>query len=236
MNASHRLSIILSLLLPGTFVANAQEMPAPMPAPGADTGIAPVAPTNPAATFVPGRAIEMRPDEKRPLLLKENERNPYAKRPVEEVETAEEQSNSEELRIREKLGNLRVTGRSRGRNGLRILLGDIILEEGRSLPQLLEDQSESIRVIELTEDTVVLGWLDSNTGELNGKTAQVAYDLSPRVGYALQGQERPTGEDSVAAVRMGVLWVAQDRKKQEAGMAARAGQNDIPPEVFQAGQ
>lgn len=236
MNPSLHLSFAFAALLLAAPEAGAQQPPAPMPAPGAVPGAPAIPAPNPAATFVPGRMIGMRPSEKRPLMLKENERNPYAKRSVEEVEAAEEQANSEELRIREKLGTLKVTGSSQGRNGLRVLMGDIILEEGRDLPQLLEDQSELIRVMELTEDIIVLGWLDSNTGQPTGKTAQVAYDLSPSVGYALQGQNRGNGEESVAARRMGVLRVGQDRKKQEAGMAARANQNEIPPEVFQAGQ
>lgn len=236
MNPSLHLSFALAALLLAVPAAVAQETPATPAVPGAVPGAPGIPAPNPAATFVPGRMIGMRPTEKRPLILKENERNPYAKRSVEQVEAAEEQANSEELRIREKLGNLKVTGRSRGPKGLRVLMGDIILEEGRDLPQLLEDQSELIRVIELSEDTIVLGWLDSNSGEPTGKTAQVAYDLSPSVGYALQGQDRAKGEDAVVTRRMGVLRVGEDRKKEEAGMASRTNQNEIPPEVFQAGQ
>ncbi len=194
-------------------------------------------PVAPAASFAPGRMIGMRPEQKRPLLLKDNERNPYAKRSPEEVKAPGEDNNSEELRIRQRLGNLRVTGRSQGPNGLRVLLGDIILEEGRLLPQLLPDQSENLRVVEINEDTVVLGWLDIETDELTGKTMQVAYDLTPSIGYALQGQ--PKDGDTAAGTasrRMGVLRVGQDRKKAETGMAARQPSPEIPPEVFEAGQ
>ncbi len=193
-------------------------------------------PAAPAATFVTGRMIGMRPDEKRPLLLKDNERNPYAKRSPEEVKASGEDNNSEELRIRQRLGTLRVTGRSQGPNGLRVLLGDIILEEGRLLPQLLPDQSENLRVVEINEDTVVLGWLDIETNELTGKTMQVAYDLTPSIGYALQGQPKDESAAGVATRRMGVLRVGQDRKKAEAGMAARPSSPEVPPEVFEAGQ
>lgn len=193
-------------------------------------------PAAPAAAFAPGRMIEMRPGDKRPLLLKDNERNPYAKRSLEETQSAPEESNSEELRIRQRLGELRVTGRSQGPNGLRVLLGDIILEEGRVLPQLLPNQSESLRVVEISEDTVVLGWLDLETHELTGKTMQVAYDLTPSVGYALHGQPRDELADGAAPPRMGVLRVGQDRKKAEAGMAARRPAPEVPPKVFEAGQ
>src|SRR5690606_29244548 len=149
-----------------------------------------------------------------------SERNPYAKRsPKEEKATAQE-SNAEELRIRERLGALRITGRSRGPNGLRVLLGDIILEEGRILPQLLEDQSENLRVVELNEDMVVLGWLDIETGDLTGKTMQVAYDLTPSIGYALHGQGPDSAREGLATRRMGVLRVEQAPQRLESRTAA----------------
>jgi hypothetical protein len=190
----------------------------------------------PAVAFVPGQVIEMRPTEKRPLVMKENERNPYAKRNQQDEVAAEADSDAEELRIRERLASLRVSGRSQGPNGLRVLLGDIILEEGRVLPQLLEDQSESLKVVELGADTVVLGWVDTETGDLTGKTMQVAYDLTPSVSYALHGQSGEAGEEGVVVRRMGVIRVGEDRKKHEPGMASRESTAGIPPEVFKAGQ
>jgi hypothetical protein len=216
--------------------ARAQE-PAPggppTPMPGA--GIAPVTPA-PAVSFVPVRVIQMRPTEKRPLALKEDERNPYAKRnPQSEVVSAQE-GDAEELRIRQRISMLRVSGRSMGPNGLRVLLGDIILEKGRVLPQLLEDQSEILQVLELSEDAAVLGWIDRETNQVTGKTIQVSYDLAPSVSYALQGQAGEERGEGEAAPRMGVIRVNDDRKAREADMAARGSGNGIPPEVFKAGQ
>jgi hypothetical protein len=218
-----------------TFLVSGLQAQQDTPSTGGGSSGAPA--PSPAATFVSGRTINMRPGEKRPLSLKENERNPYAKRSANEELNQEDGDNAEELRIRDQLSKLSVTGRSHGPNGLRVLLGDIILEEGTILPQLLEDQSENLRVVELNEDTVVLGWLDIETNELTGKSMQVAYDLSPSVTIALQGQVE-TGADGEGVVmrRMGVLRVGQDRKKSESGVAAREAANQIPPEVFKAGQ
>ncbi|MEM7600437.1 MAG: hypothetical protein AAF357_03355, partial [Verrucomicrobiota bacterium] len=143
-----------------------------------------------AASYKPSRMIEMRPDEKRPLLLKDSERNPYARRSPEQETVTDSGENAEELQIREALNSLSVSGRSRGVNGLRILLGDIIIEKGGILPQLLENQTENLKVIEVSEDSVVLGWMDIETGDLTGKTMQMSYDLNPSVSYALHGQER----------------------------------------------
>lgn len=190
----------------------------------------------PAATFVVGRMIGMRPDEKRPLTLNAHERNPYAKRSLEEEVTGEDGENAEEIQIRERLNSLSVTGQSQGPNGLRVLLGDIILEQGRILPQLLEDQGENLQVIEISEDTVVLGWLDIETNEPTGKTMQVIYDLTPRVNYALHGQDATDESGEPGERRMGVLRIGQDRKKSEAKMASRNKSPEIPDEVFEAGQ
>lgn len=238
-------AIAFAFPIPGA-LGQDPAMPAVPGAPGAvgapgstvDPNTGAIIAPSPAATFVAGRMIGMRPSEKRPLSLQSHERNPYAKRSVEEEVNQEEGSNAEELRIREQLGKLRITGRSHGPNGLRVLLGDIILEEGAVLPQLIENQSENLKVTELGEDTVVLGWLDIETNELTGKTMQVAYDLSPSVTIALQGQVAPEGDDGSAPIAraMGVLRVGQDRKKQESGMASRETANPIPPEVFKAGQ
>lgn len=190
-----------------------------------------------SANFSPTRMIEMRPDEKRPLILKNNERNPYANRSPDKVEVSEEGENAEEIQIRERLNSLTVTGQSRGPNGLRLLLGDIILEAGRILPELLEDQSENLKVIEVTEDILVLGWLDIETLEPTGKVMQIPYDLSPSVSYALHGQG--AGDTEVGAIaerRMGVLRIGQDRKEQESQMAKQDPAKKLPREVYAAGQ
>jgi hypothetical protein len=228
------LAALAALVVPSV----AQESdPTAGASPMAGAGMMPGAPVPaPAVAFVPGQVIEMRPTEKRPLVMKENERNPYAKRNPQDDVVAEADSDAEELRIRERLASLRVSGRSQGPNGLRVLLGDIILEEGRILPQLLEEQSESLKVVELGTDTVVLGWVDTETGDLTGKTMQVAYDLTPSVSYALHGQSGEADEEGVVVRRMGLIRVNDDRKKHEPGMAARESSNGIPPEVFKAGQ
>jgi len=228
------IGIILVAFFPGI----ATPLPAQEEVPPIDPNTGLAVPPPPAANFVPGRMIGMRPDEKRPLNLKASERNPYAKRSVKEEETSENGVNEEEQQIRARLSSLSVSGRSQGPNGLRVLLGDIILEQGRILPQLLEEQSENLKVIEINEDALILGWLDIESNEPTGKTMQVAYDLTPMVTYALHGQEAPAAVEGgeVAERRMGVMRVGQDRKKLESRIAAGRKGPEIPREVFEAGQ
>lgn len=195
----------------------------------------------PAATYKPARKISMSPDSKRALALKASERNPYAKRSPGREELDENGENQEEVQIRSTLSSLSVSGQSRGRNGLRILLGDIIIEQGQILPVLIPDQSENLKVVEVTEETVTLAWLDIETNEPTGKTLQLTYDLSPSVSYALHGQGRidPTAaEDGTQIVQrtMGVLRIGRERKKHQARMAAKDPGRDLPREVYEAAQ
>ncbi len=229
MNDLSRFLIVAPLLLLPPAMPGQDGMSAPVPG----MPLAGVPAATPAATFTPTRVIKMRPDQKRQILIKESERNPYAKRNPQEEVAVQKTVDAEELRIRERIGALRVAGRSRGPNGLRVLLGDLVLEEGRILPQLVEGQIESLRVVELTEEAVVLGWIDPETERPTGKTMEVPYDLSPSVSFALQGQDAGTGEEGV---RMGVIRIGPDRKRLKSGMAAHPSGPGIPPEIFEDGQ
>ena len=180
----------------------------------------------PMLNFVPSMPIEMRPSEKRPLLLKENERNPYARRSVHRETENQRGENVEELQIRERLSNLSVTGSSYGQNGLRLLLGDIILEKGQVVPQLIPDQTEHLQVIRVTKENVLLGWLDIETHELTGKTVQISYDLSPSVSYALQGQGSIDKEDGPSRRAMGLLRPDDVQMRQIDGMASNASEEN----------
>lgn len=185
----------------------------------------------------------MRPDEKRPLLLSADERNPYAKRSPE-TEKAKDEVNEEELQIRKRLESLSITGRSQGSNGLRILLGDIILEKNVILPPILPDQTERLRVAEIGGDMVVLDWLDPTSGKATGKTMQIAYDLTPSVSYALHGQSAseartetdPTGGVGSAGPAMGVIRPDQNKKHPDLQNTAEKASPSIPRSVYQAGQ
>lgn len=149
------------------------------------------------------RSIEMRPAEKRYLTLKPTERNPYSARPKITEEDRDEEQNAEETAIMQKLSSLNVSGSSRSYNGLRLLLGDILIERGRVLPQLIRNQTQQLKVTEVTPEKIVLGWMDVESGELTGKTIPIPYDVDPVVRYVLQGQGG--GGDDASTLEMGVL-------------------------------
>ncbi|MEC5126767.1 hypothetical protein VSU19_08405 [Verrucomicrobiales bacterium BCK34] len=182
----YQISLILALL--GSTFLPAQEVELD------ENGMPVAAPS--VANYTPSRMIEMRPADKSPLITKANERNPYARRSAADEARANGEENQEEIQIRQKLSTLSVKGRSIGPNGPRILLGDIILEKGKELPPLLQQQVESLKVIDISDNSIILGWLDVESRELTGKTMQVTYDLTPRITYALHGQGPRTGDSN----------------------------------------
>ncbi|MCB1235219.1 MAG: hypothetical protein KDM91_09125 [Verrucomicrobiae bacterium] len=140
--------------------------------------------------------IQMRPTDKRALSLNTEERNPYARRSPELELTNNKGADSEENRIRAFFQGLSIGGVSRGVNGLRVLVGDIILEKGRTVRPVLEDQTEELVVTQITDQEVELGWVDLETGELTGKRLSLGFDLTPGVAQMLPGQGNLLAEGS----------------------------------------
>ncbi len=176
------------------------------------------------ANYTPSRMIEMRPTDKSPLISKANERNPYARRSAADEAKANGEENQEEVLIRQKLSMLSVKGRSLGPNGPRILLGDIILEKGKELPPLLQQQVETLKVIDISDNSIILGWLDVETREPTGKTMQVTYDLTPRITYALHGQgpgsSNSEGEESGQVFGTMIFRNGESRASDVSGQAS----------------
>ncbi len=136
--------------------------------------------------------IEMRASEKRSLILKSSERNPYAVTVEAEEEVIEQQINPEDQALQQKLSSLVVTGSSIGPNGLRLLVNDILVEEGAMMPQLIPEQTQTIKVVSVDDNKVIFGWIDKRSGFLTGQTVDLEFDLGAKVNYVLQGQ----GQDS----------------------------------------
>ena len=171
------------------------------------------------------RTIEMRPTEKRSLALKPSERNPYAQRTPQDGLSEDEEQGEEEIAIRKKLGALQVTGGSRNNNNklTTVLLGDIRIKRGMIMPQLLTNQTQQLKVTEITENKIVLGWLDIETGELTGKTMQLPFDLSPSVIYVLHGQGGAVIPGVKKTRQMGVLKPASPSATQGFEIEGRRG-------------
>ena len=94
---------------------------------------------------------------------------------------------SQEDMIRNILSQLYVTGVVEGRNGKRILLSDMILEEGTLMPPLIPKQNEQLIVRAITNEFMDLEWIETYRNRKPRKF-RVPIDLNPRVRAALGGR------------------------------------------------
>lgn len=186
--------------------------------------------TGPDTSLLSSRTIEMKPTDKRPLGVNDQERNPYAKR-TEEEEVVENSEDSQESRIRNRLLTMPVGGCSIGKNGRRILVGEIVLEKGRKVDPILPDQTENLKVLEISENEISFGWLDFETGDLTGKTMQIAYDLSPGVRSLLPGHEGEKGERPMRIIR-----IDEDRKRAAEEYKRINPRMNLPAGVYERAQ
>lgn len=129
----------------------------------------------------------LKPADKTSELVKQGERNPFAKSD-DELRTQNQKGTNEENQIRERLEKLRVVGVSPGLRGLRVMLGDMVLEPGQLVPQVLQEQSVSLRVGNITAQAIELVWLEKKPSGLPPRTLTIAVDLRPYVRYQLMGQ------------------------------------------------
>jgi hypothetical protein len=89
------------------------------------------------------------PEKREPALVTEGERNPFGlvALPPEEVEETETiQAETEEMRLRRILGNMRVSGAGGTSGSYRVVLGSMQLKQGETVPMIFADQAEVLRV------------------------------------------------------------------------------------------
>ena len=205
----------IPLLLTVGFLAPVTFLPAQEPAGGpGPSNPAPLALPLPNASVPKNRKINLLPNEKRPFFLKEDERNPFARRnpDVDLITEATEQETEAEL-IRNALNALSITGRSRGPNGLRVLAdGNLIFERGKVLEPVIEGQTEALIVEEVTETQINLAWINDDTGKLTGKSVIMTYDLTPKVRMVMKGQRFSQSSSGAERGSPKLIEVAFDRK------------------------
>jgi len=184
----------LLLCLPASRLAVAQQAGT---AAGESTAEAEVEVTRASINFLPG--------QRRAFAVRADERNPFADRvPEMKPREVENEGETEDDRLRVIFSELNVSGISRGPRGLRVLMGDLILEKGRAVPPLLENQTARLMVTDVSENELEVNWLNRETGEVTQKKLLIAYDLSPTVGFVLQGQGAG-GEGGARKVRFGKI-------------------------------
>lgn len=135
------------------------------------------------------------PEDKAPVVVAESERNPFGKKPVK-LETVEEDVEDEESKIRNVIEKLPISGVMQGRTGTKVLLGTLVVEEGRMLPPVIPRQQEKIKVMSVSAEKVELAFVEPS-GETGLRKVMITLDVRPKIQFRLNkpAQEAPEVEE-----------------------------------------
>ncbi len=131
------------------------------------------------------------PEKRAPTEVKPGERVPFglvSVPPPEEKETvAPIKAETEEMKIRRILGNMRASGLGGEPGDYTVLLGPLKLRAGEELPRLFANQAEVLRVTSVTDRNVVITFAEKDPN-LPPRTIGLNFDLKPRVHSLLAGE------------------------------------------------
>lgn len=134
----------------------------------------------------------LEPQQRTPVEVTRDERNPFgllSVPPPQEEEQVKIEVETEEMKIRRILGNMRVTGLSGSPGSYRVMLGSMQLARGDMVPRLFANQAERLRVEDITERQIVLTFVErKQQQDLPPRSIGLGIDLTPRVRSLLPGE------------------------------------------------
>ena len=106
-------------------------------------------------------SVGLTPKQKKAITVGLDELNPFAI-VVDEVVTQEtyEDISAQEQKIRGVFSSLGVSGVTKSGTGYKVLIGDMILREGQTVPSVIPDQTEQLEVLSITEEEMVIAWIE----------------------------------------------------------------------------
>ena len=134
------------------------------------------------------------PEEKTPETVKPEEHNPFESESESQSRLAP--GDTEENRVRDRLLKLPVVGTKRmADGGMRVLLGDLILETGKPVPSVLPGQLVELHVKNITTQYIELAWQEKRASGLPPKLMIIPIDIGPKIHYQMPGQVDEEGKD-----------------------------------------
>jgi len=130
------------------------------------------------------------PSQRIPSSVNAGDRNPFQTHIAQVEDTPGSfDGDSEESRIRKVFSGLKVTGRVPASDGgsPRVLVGDLILKEGAIVPQVIENQTDILKVTRITDKEVELTWVAEEVADQPRKLP-IAINLEPEVSFILPGR------------------------------------------------
>lgn len=152
--------------------------------------------------------IGLLPQEKTAIVVDAAERNPFGLRTVLAPEKVEE-TGGEEKSIRDAIGTLPVGGVVGTPPNARVLLGSMALSEGKELPAVIDNQSERLRVVSITEKQIEIAFLEKN-GKESERRITVALNVKPSVRYMLGSKTGTTGVKKADKSKLGGMTKADE--------------------------
>jgi hypothetical protein len=171
-------------------------------------------PLTPPDDFAPDKVAEapagkikyvlIMPDDKVAEPVKGAERNPFGKSPEQlQAGLNGNKGTTEENNIREHLEKLRIVGISPGPKGLRVMLGNMVLDPGDTVPPVVPDQTLVLRVGRISRQAIDLVWVEKKPSGMPERVLTLPVDLTPTVRYALPGSGHEKAIPEKAATRKG---------------------------------
>jgi len=158
-------------------------------------------------------SVGLLPEEKQPIVVAVAERNPYGKKGPKTPLKIDEDTESEEARIRNILNTLSVTGMGEREGQTTALLGPFVLKPGAKLPPVLPDQKEVVLVILVQSNLVELGFVDKD-GTADARKITLNIKRKPTVRYDLGIRATPPATEGTGGALGGTIKVDEDSKKQ----------------------
>lgn len=128
------------------------------------------------------------PDGRQKVELRPSERNPFVQQIAPEVAPATAQEGtSEEARLRRILRAMKIGAVSGAPDSRQVLLGSLILKPGRTLPPILKNQFEVLRVLSVDDTSVVLAFVERDRSA-SARQIILPYSVKPEVAQVMFGE------------------------------------------------
>ena len=128
------------------------------------------------------------PDGRQRVELRASERNPFTQQiAVEAAPAAMQEGATEESRLRRIFRAMKINAVSGGQGGKRVLLGSLILKPGNTLPSILQNQFEVLRVLSIDDAAVVLAFVERDPS-VESRQIVLPYAIKPEVTQVMFGE------------------------------------------------
>jgi len=128
------------------------------------------------------------PDGRQKVELRATERNPFAQQIAPEVApTNAQEGTTEEARLRRIFRAMKVGAVSGTPGNRQVLLGPLILKPGRTLPPMLNNQFEVLRVLSVDDTSVVLAFVERDRSA-SARQIVLPFGIKPEVTQVMFGE------------------------------------------------